>query len=252
MAGSDGAQYEISSVISRSFATITSNLPVFAGLSLILAGIPGFLLEFWQLNKVTVDAAPGALFNTANIATLLTGVLVSIVTGAVLQAALTRATVLHLSGEKPGFGQCLMVGLTMILPIIGLGLIIGFGVGFAMLLLIVPGIILWLCWSVAVPAYVQEKIGVFDSLGRSMELTSGARWRIFLTMLLVFLGLWLISMPLGLITVALGSTGSSVLLALFSAAISALSNMVVVAVQSCIYVEPVSYTHLTLPTKRIV
>lgn len=237
MAEAGEAQFEISSVISRSFETITSNLLLFAGLALILAGVPGFALQFWQATTVESATDSSAILNAGYLLALLTGMVVSIVTGAVLQAALTRATVLHLSGEKPGFAQCLAVGLTMILPMIGLGIIVAFGVGFAMLLLIVPGVILWLCWSVAVPAYVQEKIGVFEALGRSVELTRGARWRIFLTMLVVWIGLWLISIPIGLMSAAFQSTGSIVLLSLFSAAVGALGSMVTVAVQSCIYVE---------------
>ncbi|MEN2712683.1 hypothetical protein ACQKOH_02650 [Sphingomonas sp. NPDC092331] len=65
--------------------------------------------------------------------------LVSIVTGAILQAGLTRATVMHLSGETPQFGQLLAVGISMILPMIAIGLLAGVGVIIGFMLLIVPG-----------------------------------------------------------------------------------------------------------------
>jgi hypothetical protein len=50
--------------------------------------------------------------------------------------------------------------------------------------LIVPGIILTLMWSVAVPVMIEERRGVFESLGRSAELTRGSKGWIFLLLLL--------------------------------------------------------------------
>lgn len=234
-------QYEIASVISRSIATIGSNFALFAGLALILAGIPAFALNAWQtsvnVNFATGQPDMGTILSPTYLGPIFAGWIVAVVTGAVLQAALTRATVLHLSGEKPTFAQCLSVGLAMILPMIGIGILLSLGVGLAMLLLIVPGIILWLCWSVVVPVYVQEKVGVFEAFGRSLDLTRGARWRIFLTMLLVVVGLWLLSIPAGILSVAVASSGSIIVTALVTSVISALGSMVMVTVQSCIYVE---------------
>ncbi|WP_438801690.1 hypothetical protein, partial [Enterobacter hormaechei] len=80
----------------------------------------------------------------------------------------------------------------MILPMIAIGLIAGIGVGIGLLLLIVPGVILWLVWAVVTPAYVQEKVGILEAFGRSAELTKGARGGIFLTMLIVPLLLWVL------------------------------------------------------------
>lgn len=240
MAEFEEGRYEIASVISRSFETISSNFALFAGLALILSGVPALLLNLWQTSvqvNLAGPAAVGTLFSAAYFGPLAAGWLVAMVTGAVLQAALTRATVMHLSGETPTFAQCLAVGISMILPLIGIGFLLSIGVGIAFLFLIVPGIILWLCWCVTVPVYVQEKVGVFEAFGRSMSLTEGSRWRIFLTMLLVVVGLWLISIPIGMLTIALTATGSLFVVGVFSAAISALGSMAMVAVQSCIYVE---------------
>jgi hypothetical protein len=239
MAEFDGARYEISSVISRSFETISANFVIFVGLALVLSGIPNFVLQMWQGNAVLAAGTgdPNLGFSLAFWTPFIITSLVAMVTNAVLQASLTRAAVLHLSGETPGFAQCLTVGLSMILPMIGIGILTSFGVGFATLLLIVPGIILWLAWSVVVPVYVQEKVGVFGAFSRSMELTSGSRWRIFLTFLILVIGLWLLSIPASFLVGIGTSTGSIVVTSLLSAAISALGGMVMVSVQSCVYVE---------------
>lgn len=238
--GYDDRRFEIGATISRAFETIGSNFLLFCGLSLVLAGVPQLLLEFWQLSNVSLrgDMANGTLFTSSTYWTAaLVGGLVSIVAGAILQSALIRATVTSLSGEKPDFGQCLRVGITLILPMIGIGLLAGLGVGVAMLFLIVPGIVLWLVWSVTASAYVQEKIGIFEAFGRSADLTKGSRWRIFLTMLIVVVLLWILSIPVGFLTAATALTGITPLVALVSAAVSALGNMIFVTVQASIYVE---------------
>ncbi|MBN8811303.1 MULTISPECIES: hypothetical protein [Sphingomonas] len=235
-----GARYEIGAVISRAFETIGSNFLLFCGLALVLAGTPQLVLGYWQainfnLHGGAADAAifySGSYWGMAGLTWL-----VSIVTGAILQAALTRATVMHLSGETPQFGALLAVGISMILPMIAIGLIAGIGVGIGMLLLIVPGVILWLVWAVVTPAYVQEKVGILEAFSRSAALTSGARWRIFLTMLIVVVLLWVLSIPVSFLTAAMIATGNALLTAFVGAAVGALGSMVMVAVQASIYVE---------------
>jgi hypothetical protein len=52
---------------------------------------------------------------------------------------------------------------------------------------IVPGVMLFIMWSLAVPVKVLENQGIFDSMSRSMELTKGGRARIFVIALLILL-----------------------------------------------------------------
>ena len=47
------------------------------------------------------------------------------------------------------------------------------------LLLVVPGLILLVVWSVAIPALVGEHRGIPSALRRSRDLTKGVRWQIF-------------------------------------------------------------------------
>jgi hypothetical protein len=234
------ARFEIGAVISRAFETIGGNIALFCGLALILAGIPQFVLVFWQTTNIGLGAnlADGSYFlSSAYWTPILVGMLVGIVANAILQASLTRATVMSLSGETPQFAQCLSVGISLILPMIAIGILMGIGliVGFA--LLIVPGVILWLVWSVVTPAYVQEKVGIFEAFSRSAALTSGSRWRIFLTMLIVVVLIWVLSIPVSFLNAAMTATGNVFLVALVGAAVQALYSMLMVAVQASIYVE---------------
>jgi hypothetical protein len=52
--------------------------------------------------------------------------------------------------------------------------------------LVIPGVILFATWAVAIPACACERLGPIRALGRSAQLTSGFRWRI-LALLLSYL-----------------------------------------------------------------
>lgn len=237
----DGGSFEMGRVFSRAFQAIGANIVLFLGLALILTGIPAFLAAWWQFGWMEPgdSAAMLAAFRSGDFWLPLAAVWgVSLVTSAVLQASLTRATAMHLAGEKPGFARCLAIGLTLILPMIALSLMIGIGVGIGFVLLVVPGVILWLYWSVAIPAFVQERIGIFDAFGRSAALTSGNRGSIFLVMLVMGIGLWVLSLCVNWL---LGPviTGASTPLpaSLVQAVVGAISSMVSVTVQTSVYVE---------------
>ena len=46
---------------------------------------------------------------------------------------------------------------TVIIPLIGLSILVAIGVVLGFVFLIVPGVILYLTWSVAAPALVEER-----------------------------------------------------------------------------------------------
>jgi hypothetical protein len=68
--------------------------------------------------------------------------------------------------------------------VIGLSLSVGFLVGLACFAFVVPGILLAIQWSLAVPVKVLENKAVGDSMSRSSALTKGSRGRIFVIWLL--------------------------------------------------------------------
>jgi len=73
-----------------------------------------------------------------------------------------------------------------IVGVIGLSLRVGFLVGLWSLLLIVPGILKAIEWSLAVPAKVLEDKSASEAMSRSSDLTEGNRGRIFVIWFLFF------------------------------------------------------------------
>jgi len=69
--------------------------------------------------------------------------------------------------------------------VVGISFLVSLTAGLGMIALIVPGVLLLIIWSVAVPVKVLEHRGVFDSMSRSMDLTKGSWGRIFVVGLLI-------------------------------------------------------------------
>jgi uncharacterized membrane protein len=63
-------------------------------------------------------------------------------------------------------------------------MLVGLGVGAGLIALIVPGVLLALMWSLAVPVKVLEDKSATDAMSRSADLTKGDRGRIFVVWLL--------------------------------------------------------------------
>lgn len=207
-------RFDIGNVISNMGRSISQNAGTFFGLSAVLYGFPAAILGFIQflLMRPMLQAAGGAasgdpsafggapeqLFRTIAITAGLG--LISWLLIAVLQAAVIHGVVHHLLGRRASIGDCLRTGVRFMLPSILIGIVTGIGVVFGMILLIVPGIILALGWSVSVPVAVLEGKGVFASIGRSWSLTDGHKWSIFLLGVIYFV----IAMVLGVVVSGAG------------------------------------------------
>src|SRR5690348_8346723 len=105
--------------------------------------------------------------------------LIDLILGQVAFVTLIYGTVQALRGRKVAIGECLSQGFKRLGVALGVAILTWIGYFLGFLLLVVPGIILLLVWSVAVPAAVVERTGVSASFGRSRALTRDRRWRIF-------------------------------------------------------------------------
>lgn len=187
-----GARFDFGRVTSRTFSLIGRNLVPFAALAALLAGVP-YAAMLTLIPALGAGAEPGTLGVGA-----IVSIIVLMLAGIVLQAALTRASVDDLSGKGVSVGAALSTGIALVLPLLGLGIVLGLGVGLGMLLLIVPGVILFLMWIVASPVLVVERLGIIASLQRSSKLTENHRWAILGLIVLYAIIVFIIQIVIGL------------------------------------------------------
>jgi uncharacterized membrane protein len=93
-------------------------------------------------------------------------------------AAIALAVVQDISGRGFSFGQSVRIALRRSPAILALTLLIVLFGMVGMVLLIVPGVIVFCIYSVAIPACIIEGLGPIKSMSRSAFLTKGNRWRI--------------------------------------------------------------------------
>jgi hypothetical protein len=167
------ARFDVGSCLSLGFSIWARNLLPFA----TIAAVVHAPLLFYML-AVRVDPNQVAE-NEASVAPLLVIMLLGILLPMIATGALTYGVVQHVRGRPAGFGACVSVGLSRLLPVLGVGLLVGLCILGGLILLIIPAFIIMCMLWVAVPVAVIERPGVTASLRRSAELTKGHRWSIF-------------------------------------------------------------------------
>ncbi|MEP6565539.1 MAG: hypothetical protein ABJB10_10400, partial [Mesorhizobium sp.] len=212
-------------MFNNSFAVIGRNIGLCLGLALLFSGLPALVIRLLTQPQIDaiLQAEPGAAANPAmfgNPWITIPASLISFVLALLLQSALVRATIEDLNGKRPTFGDCIQIAIRFLLPTLGIGLLVAFGAGLASLALLVPGIILWLGWSVAVPVLIQERLGVFGSMSRSRVLTKGNRWPMFGLFVILFIILMVIQWAMLAVVVLFGGIVADVAAALVSTVLS--------------------------------
>src|SRR5687768_6013879 len=159
IAYSAAPRFEIGRVVKRTFSVILDNIVAFALLSLVPSlllaamGLWGNLFEDSAGQPTLPDLNTLAWFALAGLAYLASGV--------VLQAAVVHGAVASLNGKRASIADCLSTGLRNLMPLFLIGLLMVLGIFAGSILLIVPGIMLLVMWSVVAPACVVERTGVF-------------------------------------------------------------------------------------------
>lgn len=230
-------QFDLGNVIQRTFKAIGQNAAVFFGAAIILVGVPSTLMVFGQQSLMTgvSSGASGFLLMAAGGVFYLIGMYM-------LQGMVVKAAVTSFGGRTTAFGDAFEAGVRMFLPLLGLAIIAGLGMILGYMLLIVPGVILSVLWSVASPAVVVEKRGVFESLQRSRDLTRGYRWQVFGLLVIYLLLSWVIGAALSVLGVAtggaVGSFGPNVWMNLLTGpVVNVLSGVVASAGVAALYYE---------------
>jgi len=221
--------FRIGKVFGDTFSVVGRKLDLWIGLAALFSALPTLILQFLILQPMLGAALtdpnmamtdPGMVWKTATVS--MASGLVFLVLSALLQSSLIRATIEDLNGKRPSMGDCIGTAVSVLLPALGMSLLIGIGVGIGFILLIVPGIILLLRWCVAVPVLVQERQGVFGSMGRSAALTKGSRWALLGLFVILIVAAIIIQWVAGIVVLALGATVGLVLSALVQGVVSML------------------------------
>ena len=164
-AASSEHEFREGSAMSKAMAVFSRNLLPF-GIVTAIASLPTVLLFNGHEDVVRNPAAAGALALSGGL------------------SALSQAIVLYGAFEDMrGRPVDLMLrsfqhASRRFLPVIGVAFLSTVLAGLASLLLIIPGLILFTAWYVAIPACVVERLGPWTSLQRSAALTKGNRWKV--------------------------------------------------------------------------
>jgi hypothetical protein len=123
-----------------------------------------------------------------------------------------------------------------VLPLLGIFIVVLLAIFVGSILLVVPGIMVGLAFSVAAPARVGEGRGVFGSIQRSRDLTRRFRWRIFLLFLLYFAVSLVVGVLIGAVKVVLG-VSTAIMAVSITPVISAVENLISFAAVTVLYWE---------------
>jgi hypothetical protein len=95
----------------------------------------------------------------------------------------------------------------VLIPLMIVSVLFGFGVAIGFILIIIPGLILLTIWSVVAPVTVLEHPGVLAAFGRSRELVRGNGWSVFGVIILLYFGVVVVSLVASAIASGLGTGG---------------------------------------------
>jgi hypothetical protein len=171
------AEFNMGRVIARIFEVLGPNCGRFFLLASLTEAPP--MVVRWLMFRSFPAGTNPLVALWANFPGIVLIALLTIVLTCVLQAAVVHGTVATLNGKSASFGQCLATAIGSFPKLFVISIFASFGILGGMLLLIVPGIILGLMWSVIVPACMVEQKTIGESFSRSAALTKGHRWAIF-------------------------------------------------------------------------
>jgi zinc ribbon protein len=132
-------------------------------------------------------------------------ILVNIIFSTIAEGAAIKLTSEQITKGEASLGGSIRFTVSKLLSIWALSIIVGIVVGLGFIALIVPGIILAIMFSLALPALLIENKGVFDSISRSRQLVSHRWGKTFGTFLALGIIVIIASLIVSAITAPLGT-----------------------------------------------
>ncbi len=169
-------------LLDRTFSLYRSHFALFLG----IFALPYMAVVAFQLVGLVFQSSVPKLTNI--LLTLAWSVGAGILT-LVVSAVSEAATVIAVSNLQLGRPASVTDSFSRVkghvAGVVGISFLVSFAATFGLLMIVAPGVIVLIIWSLAVPVKVLENKGVFDSMARSMELTKGDWGRIFVIGLLI-------------------------------------------------------------------
>ena len=100
-------------------------------------------------------------------------------------------------GETPNWLDSIQYGVDRLWPLVLGSILFGISVFVGLIFFVIPGVILWVSWSIWVAVVIVEDMSATGALGRSNRLVKGRRWPVFGYFILIYLIVWLITAIVG-------------------------------------------------------
>ena len=213
-------EFRVGRVLTRTFSVLSRNLLPFCVVTAI-AYLP--TLVFLAEQRQGMDAGRAALL--LGVSTLL-----AIALNALSEAIVLFGAFEDMRGRPVNLMASVRVGLSRLLPVLGVALLVALFAGLAAILLVIPAFIVMTMLFVAMPACVVEQLGPMQSLRRSRELTKGHRWAIFGLWFLVTIIIAIGGNMVRLVGSLIGGIGVSLLFSLIWGALAGAFNAIMVVV----------------------
>jgi hypothetical protein len=191
MSNADLRPMSLGEVLDKTFTLYRQHFFLFAG----IAALPYLLILLFNFGTLLVSK--GAIKPVANSGLPTAGLVGGVVAGAflglvfffVILGITHAATICAVSdlylGKETTVRNSYLQAKGFVLTVIGVIILAGLASGVGAFFLIIPGVYLFCKLALSVPVAIVEKDSVVGSLERSMELTNGYFWQVFLLLLLV-------------------------------------------------------------------
>jgi hypothetical protein len=169
----------VGQIIDKTFKLWRSNFIRFAALISVMY-IPLFVIQFlWRRTFLVPMSADGQPEMGPFIISTIVTLILAIVGQNLASAALMKSISQSYLGKQTSVGQAYRTMLPRLLAIILASILVALVVGVGFLLLVVPGIIFSLWFSLTIPVLILEGTGASKSMSRSKDLVSGNLGRVF-------------------------------------------------------------------------
>jgi hypothetical protein len=191
-----GRPFELGAILAETFETYFANFLPF----LVLTALAFAPVIVYEVLMPTQAGTLKEMLRTGGVALLLRLLCAPLAT-----ATITFGVFQRMRGRETSISDSLRVGLSYLLPVLGVAVLQARAIVLGLALCILPGVLVAVMLAVAVPVAVEERPGLFAALERSGKLTEGYRLHIFGVLFILGILTLGVGLLVGLVSVVLAS-----------------------------------------------